>query len=434
MKGYKEAVSYIEGIPKFTKKHALSHTKECLRRLGIEKTSEKIVHIAGTNGKGSVCAFLEGILRKQGKKVGMFTSPHLVTIRERIRLQGIPISKEEFLQSFCAVYQCAMEMEGEGYGHPSYFEFLFLMGMKAFQKKELDVLLLEVGIGGRLDATNALENVDLSILTSIGLDHQHLLGNEIWEIAREKAGIFREGIPVIFDGEKEEVRQVILEEVKRKKCPYSMVLKKDMKLQEIRENKVAFLRVNAYDEGIYEIASRGIYQGRNLEIALQAATRLLEGEKQVEAWKEAVEEVIWPGRMEKVAGDIILDGAHNPPAIQEFLESISHFQEEVCQSVLIFSAVEDKDYTEMIQALSTRSSFCAFVVTEVEGERGVSKERLKELFQRWTSRPVFEAQEVETAIQIGRSKRGERGKVYIVGSLYLVGKVKKWIAGGNEDA
>lgn len=433
LKNYEEAVSYIETIPKFTKKHSLSHTKDCLKRLKVVFQEEKLIHVAGTNGKGSVCAFLEGILRSEKKRVGVFTSPHLVSMRERIRIQGESISKEDFFSAFLQVYELSKELEREGKGHPSYFEFLFLMGALAFQKAKLEYLIFEVGLGGRLDATNGLERYDLSIVTSIGLDHQQFLGNQISDIAREKAGILREGGFVLFDGSNEEAREVILEEIHKKNCAYHMVSKKDMKFQGIEGNKVAFLRANAYDEGIYKIQSKGLYQGRNLELALQAATYLLQGEiKERARWKKALEQVVWQGRMETIGEDLIVDGAHNLPAVLGFLESLSAFSKDLEESVLIFAVVEDKDYSEMIQAFTKFGRFKAFVVTEVEGERKVPRKRLEELFRKESSCPVFGSQSVEEAIQIGRRERGERGTIYVVGSLYLVGEIKKWMAGGKD--
>ena len=150
MMTYREAVNYIEEIPKFTKKHSLEHTKEFLRALGSPEKGQKVIHVAGTNGKGSVCAYIQAMLMAEGKRVGFFTSPHLVKINERICLNGEPVDDGTFLEAFDIVKDRIDEMGGAGFAHPSYFEFLFGMGMLVFQKMQPDYIILETGLGGRL--------------------------------------------------------------------------------------------------------------------------------------------------------------------------------------------------------------------------------------------------------------------------------------------
>ena len=197
---YAQAAAYIEEIPKFTKKHSLDHTREFLKRLGDPALDRKIIHVAGTNGKGSVCAYIKAILTAEGKKTGFFTSPHLVSVNERIEICGKPVDDDAFFRIFEEVYKIAGEMEAEGLGHPSYFEFLFGMGMKAFAASDVEYIILETGLGGRLDATNAVPEPFLTVITSISLDHTDILGDTIEKIAGEKAGIIKKGVPVIFDG------------------------------------------------------------------------------------------------------------------------------------------------------------------------------------------------------------------------------------------
>ena len=199
---YEEAAAYIEEIPKFTKKHTLEHTKTFLKRLGNPAADRKIVHVAGTNGKGSVCAYLQAILMAEGKRTGFFTSPHLVSVNERIRVDNIQIDNETFLKVFRKVLKIVRQMVEDGIEHPSYFEFLFGMGMTAFAETDVEYIILETGLGGRLDATNAIDNPALAIITSISLDHTAILGDTIEKIAGEKAGIIKPGVPVLFDGSK----------------------------------------------------------------------------------------------------------------------------------------------------------------------------------------------------------------------------------------
>ncbi len=184
---YEEVVRYIEDIPKFTKKHTLLHTREFMRRLGNPCQGRKVLHVAGTNGKGSVCAYMQAILLFEGKRVGFFTSPHLVKLNERIRINGKDIDDDTFCRIFAKVRQVAEELEKEGLEHPSYFEFLYGMGMLAFEENDAEYIVLETGLGGRLDATNSFEHPFLSVITSIGLDHTEILGDTIEKIAGEKA-------------------------------------------------------------------------------------------------------------------------------------------------------------------------------------------------------------------------------------------------------
>ena len=197
---YEEAVAYIEETPKFTTKNKLEHTKECLRRLGNPQKQFQVVHVAGTNGKGSTCAFLTSVFREAGYSCGLFTSPHLVVINERFQINEKNIDNDTFLRAFEKVKKLADELVAEGSYHPTYFEFLFLMGMVIFADANVDYVILETGLGGRLDATTAVEEPSACVITSISFDHMQYLGNTIEAIAGEKAGIIVPGVPVIYDG------------------------------------------------------------------------------------------------------------------------------------------------------------------------------------------------------------------------------------------
>ena len=197
MMTYREAVTYIEETPKFTKKNTLENTRAILRCLGNPQDKMKILHVAGTNGKGSVCSFLASILKAAGKRTGLFTSPHLVEINERFVVDEEQVSNEAFLEAFHRVMECIGEIEREGYAHPTYFEILFLIGMVLFEQAGVEYLVMETGLGGRLDATNSVDHPIVTVITSISLDHTEYLGNTVAEIAGEKAGILKEGVPVV---------------------------------------------------------------------------------------------------------------------------------------------------------------------------------------------------------------------------------------------
>ena len=434
---YEEAAAYIEEIPKFTKKHTLEHTKTFLKRLGNPAADRKIVHVAGTNGKGSVCAYLQAILMAEGKRTGFFTSPHLVSVNERIRVDNIQIDNETFLKVFRKVLKIVRQMVEDGIEHPSYFEFLFGMGMTAFAETDVEYIILETGLGGRLDATNAIDNPALAIITSISLDHTAILGDTIEKIAGEKAGIIKPGVPVFFDGSSKKAAEVIKAKASELGVSCREVTKNAYEIQEVHRKYIAFSRRSAYDKDvIFQVPMCGCYQAMNAELALEASEYLLAGEEiHMNRWKEALAELHWEGRMERVGAHITVDGAHNPGAMEAFVESVKALDEsERGEMVLLFSAVSDKKYDQMIEYLCENLDVKAYVVTQIEDERGVPAEELADVFRRYTDRPVYCKERLEDAVRTAMNERGETGEIYCLGSLYLVGMMKKLLAGGAIDA
>lgn len=434
---YEEAAAYIEEIPKFTKKHTLEHTKTFLKRLGNPAADRKIVHVAGTNGKGSVCAYLQAIFMAEGKRTGFFTSPHLVSVNERIRVDNIQIDNETFLKVFRKVLKIVRQMVEDGIEHPSYFEFLFGMGMTAFAETDVEYIILETGLGGRLDATNAIDNPALAIITSISLDHTAILGDTIEKIAGEKAGIIKPGVPVFFDGSSKKAAEVIKAKASELGVSCREVTKNAYEIQEVHRKYIAFSRRSAYDKDvIFQVPMCGCYQAMNAELALEASEYLLAGEEiHMDRWKEALAELHWEGRMERVGAHITVDGAHNPGAMEAFVESVKALDEsERGEMVLLFSAVSDKKYDQMIEYLCENLDVKAYVVTQIEDERGVPAEELADVFRRYTDRPVYCKERLEDAVRTAMNERGETGEIYCLGSLYLVGMMKKLLAGGAIDA
>ena len=176
---YEEAEAYINSVPKFTSKNKPENTQELICRIGHPERKMKVVHVAGTNGKGSVCAFLSTMLAAGGKRCGLFTSPHLVKINERFQINNIPVSDEIFLRAYDKVMKIVKEMQDDGFYHPAYFELLFAIGMVIFEEEGVEYLVLETGLGGRLDATNIVEHPIVTVITSISLDHTEILGDTI---------------------------------------------------------------------------------------------------------------------------------------------------------------------------------------------------------------------------------------------------------------
>lgn len=434
---YGEAVEYIEELPKFTKKHTLEHTRQFLRRLGNPGMDRKIIHVAGTNGKGSVCAYIQAILEAEGKKTGFFTSPHLVCINERIQIGRKPIHDDEFYEVFSQVYDVVKKMEEEGIAHPSYFEFLFGMGMQAFSRTDVEYLVLETGLGGRLDATNACPKPTICVITSISLDHTDILGDTIEAIAAEKAGIIKPGVPVFCDGSSKEASAVIKERASSLQSPCREIAKNAYEIREVNRKHIAFSRVNAYDKDvIWKVPISGIYQVTNAEIAMEAVEYLLRDEEiHKELWQKAVASIQWKGRMEEAGDHLVIDGAHNPGAIAAFVESVQILEKDrQSMPVIVFSAVSDKKYEQMIAYLCSHLPAKVYVVTEIEDKRKVAANELGDIFRKYTDRKVIVEKDVKAAVEAAYREREKDPYIYCLGSLYLAGMIENLLSGGDEDA
>ena len=421
---YQEATEFILSIPKFTSKNKPEHTRLFLQYLGHPERHFKVIHVAGTNGKGSVCAYLDAMLRAQKKRVGLFTSPHLVKINERIVVDGEMLSDAQFLSVFEKVQAAVGRMQEENLPHPTFFEFLFGMAVTAFAEAKVEYAVLETGLGGRLDATNTVEQPVCSVITSIGYDHTELLGDTLEEIAAEKAGIIKKGTPVIYMEGAEESNRVIEETAKNLGNRCKKIGKNAFKILGIQNKSIAFSCASAYYEDVtWRLNNTGVYQPENACLALEVM-RLLFGEaKQLRAWQEALSQVIWKGRMEEVQPDVFIDGAHNISAVERFAESVK--KNSTGQgTILLFSAVQDKDYEQMIAYLCRQVDAETYLVTQIQDKRAEARGILTETFRRFTDRPVLEMETIADAWEyIMKNQNGRR--VYCLGSLYLVGMIKE---------
>lgn len=421
---YQEATEFILSIPKFTSKNKPEHTRLFLQYLGHPERHFKVIHVAGTNGKGSVGAYLDAMLRAQKKRVGLFTSPHLVKINERIVVDGEMLSDAQFLSVFEKVQAAVGRMQEENLPHPTFFEFLFGMAVTAFAEAKVEYAVLETGLGGRLDATNTVEQPVCSVITSIGYDHTELLGDTLEEIAAEKAGIIKKGTPVVYAEGAEESNHVIEKTAKNLGNRCKKIGKNAFKILGIQNKSIAFSCASAYYEDVtWRLNNTGVYQPENACLALEVM-RLLFGEaKQLRAWQEALSQVIWKGRMEEVQPDVFIDGAHNISAVERFAESVK--KNSTGQgTILLFSAVQDKDYEQMIAYLCRQVDAEIYLVTQIQDKRAEARGILTETFRRFTDRPVLEMETIADAWEyIMKNQNGRR--VYCLGSLYLVGMIKE---------
>lgn len=430
---YLEAVHYIDEIPKFTKKNTLENTKLLLERLGNPQNGMKIFHVAGTNGKGSVCAYLSSILTCAGKKTGLFTSPHLVKINERFQINQEMVSDEVFMEAFEKVMAMVKDAEKEGIFHPTYFEVLFLIGMVIFEREQVEYLVLETGLGGRKDATNAVDNQMISIITSIGLDHVEYLGNTHGAIAGEKAGILKPEVPVVFDAERDDVTEVILECAEKLRSKAYPVDSGMYKINSVSHKNIDFSTATQYyDTMKLEISSIAEYQVKNAMLAVTALKAVDQfGDFSDEVIQEGIRNMKWQGRMETVLEGVILDGAHNEAGVAEFVKTVRTYQDEK-KIFYLFAAVNDKDYEKMIQTICQETKFEQVIVTEVNSYRKTPAGELAEIFRKYTEVPVKVMEDTEAAFELGCAEK-EDGLLFCVGSLYLVGELKALINRRREN-
>ena len=430
---YEEAVAYIEEIPKFTTKNKLEHTRKCLDRLGSPDKNRKIIHVAGTNGKGSVCAFLSSMLEEGGYRCGLFTSPHLVKINERFQINEVMASDEIFLEAFQKVKDLADQLVEEGDYHPTYFEFLFLMGMLIFDKENVDYLILETGLGGKLDATNSILNPLACVITSISLDHVEYLGDTVEKIAGEKAGILKSGAKVIFDGNREEAAAVIRNRARELGCSWYEMKAENQEMKDYTPEGIWFVsKSRVYGDTELFVPFIAKYQMMNAALALETMGALKECHGlEKETLVRGIAHTKWQGRMETILPGVIVDGAHNEDGIARFVETVRYFQDDY-PITLLFTTVSDKDFTDMIHKICDGLKFANVVTTEIWGSRKQSAEELAELFRANGCSSVYVETNVEQAFEKAYELKGE-GLMFAVGSLYLVGDIKDYVRRRRHD-
>ena len=428
---YSEAVDYILEIPKFTKKNDAVHTKIFLKYLGNPQESLKVIHVAGTNGKGSVCAYLDGMLRSEGKRTGLFTSPHLVKINERIAVDGEPVSDGEFCRAFDAALAAVKMMEAEGLSHPTFFEFLLGMALYTFRRSGTEYAVLETGLGGRLDATSAVEPPLVCVITSIGYDHMQYLGDTIEQIAAEKAGIIRPGVPVFYASSSEESDRVI-EKTAEKNGSFCKKIGKDAyEILGIENKHIAFsCSSDYYGNTTWKLNNTGIYQPGNAVLAMEVMRYLFRENAHTARWRAVLSELKWAGRMEEILPEVYIDGAHNISAVEAFVQSIP---EDERGNIILFSAVKDKEYEKMAAVLCRDPRTDVYVVTHIDDSRGTGSEQLGDVFRKYTDRPVVVRESVKEAL-VWILEHRENRRVYCLGSLYLTGMIKELIQEVKSDA
>ena len=432
---YKQVEEYILNIPKFRAEGSIEQTRKFYEFLGKPGKNGTIVHVAGTNGKGSACAYMNSVLTEEGYQVGMFTSPHLVSVRERMRVGHTLISEQEFVENFYrlmeqikrydetnrkieegnketeepdketqetnkkteedsinrilfnnidkkekrAVQEKETEIQSQVNYTPTFYEFLFFMAMLYFEEQKTDMIILETGLGGRLDATNVIDAPKVAVITEIGMDHMEYLGDTIAKIAEEKAGIIKKGSIVVYSANRQESAAVI----ERKAGELDVLCKSVEKLEKgdyrFVDKKIDFSFFSRYYDYIpIRLVTSAVYQIENATLALTAIEEI--GVKiSKESLQAGMEKCRWEGRMEEILPNVFLDGAHNEDGIDAFINSVRN---DGCKGKrwLLFSALADKEYILMKEKLINSELFSYIYASPLNTVRGITKEELQKLF------------------------------------------------------
>jgi len=421
---YKEAIKYIESIGKFGMNFGLDRIKRICELLGNPQDKLKIIHVGGTNGKGSTVTFISNILIEEGYRVGIYTSPHLERFTERIKINREEISEDDVTRLVEEMKKVIDTIKSEGYEHPTEFEIVTACAFKYFYEQKVDFVVLEVGLGGRLDATNIVNPI-VSVITSISFDHMNILGDSIEKIAYEKAGIIKKGKPLVLYPQIKEAREVILNKAKEMNSDVYLV-----------ESVSYYIKSNTL-EGIYFDADIMNKKYNNLRIkmlnkyqVLNALTSLLTIEVLKNLGYEVKDSSIykgleaskWPGRFEVINYNpfIILDGGHNIQGIIELTNGIrQYFYGKKVK--IVFGVLKDKDYIGMVDELI---KICNdFLTVTPDSPRALDAVELKKIILD-KGRHAEALNDIDSAIEYALNDK-DCDVVVFCGSLYMIGEVRK---------
>jgi len=423
---YSDLVAWMFNLERFGIKLGLENITEFLERIGNPHRSLRSVHVTGTNGKGSVCAFTTEILRKHGLKAGLYTSPHLVDFRERIRINGKDISERDVVRIGGELRGAMEEMASESPEKQlTFFEFTTGLAFKYFSEKKVDLVVAEVGMGGRLDATNVLAPC-VEAITRIGLEHTNYLGKTIPEIAREKAGIIKSGTSVVTCERTEEALSVIRSACEKKGC----LLKRigaDFEIGRVRSS----LRGTEFDydggRKFRDLKTRllGAYQAENAAAAIALAEELAKHDLFIsdEEIRKGLASTKWPGRLDVVsrAPLLIFDGSHNPDGVQMTVRELEKLN--VTPLTYVLACMDDKDARGIVRAIAP--SAAKIVATQARNKRALPVDKLHEIVKEEFSGSSEALRTSEEALERALAQTRGNG-VCAIGSLYLVGEAMQW--------
>jgi dihydrofolate synthase/folylpolyglutamate synthase len=418
---YQKSLDYLYGLEKFGMIFGLTQVERILNAIGNPHKEIQAIHIGGTNGKGSTAAMMGSILQKEGYRVGLYTSPHLVRFTERIKVNGKEIEEEEV----AALTQwMRKEIESAGVVSPfTFFDFTTAMALHYFNQKLVDLAILEVGLGGRLDSTNVVDPL-ISIITNIAKEHEEYLGKTILKIAKEKAGIIKKGKPLITAATQPQVLRLFSKICQEKGSPYFRVGKE---FRSVRTGDEDF-DYEGFDRKLWGIHLnlKGFHQVINATTALGAMEVLddLGYRVSTEAMVDGLREVDWPGRLEMVSASprVIVDGAHNPAGALALKESLrNEFQYR--HLILLVGIMKDKDSRSMLRLLAPLAD--TIILTKPHTDRAAPPSLLKKALG-WSGKKSEIEEDMKQAIKRGLSLTREGDLLCITGSLYTVGEARTY--------
>ncbi|MCU9806745.1 MAG: bifunctional folylpolyglutamate synthase/dihydrofolate synthase [Paraclostridium dentum] len=423
---YNEALQFIHESHKFGMRLGLDNIKKLLELLGNPQNNLKIIHVAGTNGKGSTCSFISSILKESGYKVGLYTSPFLETFTERIRVNGENIREEEVGKIVSLIKEKIEIMVSEGYSYPTEFEIVTAMAFYYYNQEKVDFVALEVGLGGRYDATNVIDKPVVSAITSISLDHTGILGDTLAKIAFEKGGIIKENCPTIVYPQQEEASEVIKNICAEKKSKYIECDFKNIEIKSSNINSQIYnCNINGKELRDLEIKLIGDHQIKNSIVALNVIEYLNDikitniSEENI---RKGLLETKWPGRIEKISENpmFIIDGAHNEEGAKSLANSIDKYFENK-NKILVIGMLEDKDIDSVLDLLIPK--FNKVITTTPDNPRAIDANKLKEKIERYNIEVTCEPN-IKEAVDYALKISNKDDVIISAGSLYMIGNVR----------
>lgn len=428
---YVEAMKYIQNTAKFGMNFGLQRTEKILELLGNPHEKLKLIHIAGTNGKGSTTAMLSQVLIEGGYKTGMFTSPYLEEFEERIQINNENIPKGRLCEIISKVKVAIDEVIALGFEHPTEFEIITCAMFLYFYEESIDIGIIEVGLGGRLDSTNVITPI-LTIITAISYDHVNILGNSLGEIAGEKAGIIKEKISLVSYPQEKEADEVIVNVAKEKNSKVVQVTKdcvNFVKVVDTGENTYQKISINSKKVYEFNLALLGKHQILNAAVVVSAVEELIENGFKIseDNMRNAFENVRWKGRMEimKRKPLIVIDGAHNLGGIESLIESVKvYFKYDNIK--LILGILSDKEVHKMVEKVACIAEKI-YTVTP-HSDRAELASELKKVVSQYNEN-VKSYIDYGDALNEALNDSAENDLILISGSLYMIGDMRKLIRG-----
>jgi len=394
---YPEALAWLYGLQRFGIKLGLENIRRLITALHVDLGEARVIHVAGTNGKGSVCAMIDSILRAQKYRTGLFTSPHLVTFRERIRVDGEMISEDAVANGLTVIRDLVRDWDP----HPTFFEIATALALKYFSEAKIAIAILETGLGGRLDATNAVQS-NVSIITVIDLDHQQWLGQSLREIAREKAGIIKPKIPVVAAAQAPDAEKVIRDRAAECEAPLQFVN-------------------DSYQKSPVSLSGEHQKQNAALAIAALRAARIDIDDSSIEVGLGSVD---WPARFQRWDDRIVIDGAHNPAAARVLAQTWRETFGDQSAS-LILAILSDKDLRGICDALAPIAN--SVLLPKIRSERATPPAELaKVLSANIPSLPCSITDSIADALALARAKPNP---ILLTGSLHFAGEALAYLRG-----